>query len=96
MASARMLMIPVMMLAVVIAGGVRIKGKRSLKKCFHSLISRTGDAGVELNACFGKGCARAAADAAADQSVNTVFRQNPASAPWPLPLVSTIVEPAIF
>ena len=75
MASARMLMISVMMLAVVIAGGIRVKVKGSLKKCFYRLISRTGDAGVELNACFGKGCARAAADAAADQGVNTVFRQ---------------------
>ena len=75
MASARMLMIPVMMLAVVIAGGVRVKVKGSLKKCFYCLISRTGDTGVELNACFGKGCARATTDAAADQGVNTVFRQ---------------------
>ena len=75
MASARMFMIPVMMLAVVIAGGVRVKVKGSLKKCFYRLISRTRDAGVELNTCFRKCCARAAADAAADQGVHTVFRQ---------------------
>lgn len=55
----------------------------------HCLVRVAGYAGVELDAGLSQGRASAAADAPADKCVHMMAVKNPASAPWPLPLVST-------
>ena len=54
------------LMIVMIAPDIRIKGKLTCKKGVHCIIARAADAAVKLNTGLGKRHLRAAANAAAD------------------------------
>ena len=76
------------MMAMVVTLGVRIELQTALRQCLCCCIRRAVHAAVERDARFRKRVARAHAACAA-------FRK-PASAPCPLPFVSTICSVTIF
>ena len=69
-------------LVVVAAHCIRVIGQSACQQVGHRLVRRPRYAGIELDLRLGQGCSGPAADAARS-------RRNPASAPWPLPAVST-------
>lgn len=76
-------------LVVVAAHCIRVIGQSACQQVGHRLVRRPRYAGIELDLRLGQGCSGPAADAAADQRLDARSRRNPASAPWPLPAVST-------
>ena len=64
-----------MAFAVMVAADVGIVVQVAGQECFHSVIGIAGNTAVELDAGLRQSHLRAAADAAADQNVNTAVEQ---------------------
>ena len=61
--------------AVVVAADIGIVIQIAGQKCFHSIICVTGNAAIEFDAGLSQSHLCAAADAAADQNINTAAKQ---------------------
>ena len=64
-----------MAFAVVVAADIGIIVQVACQECFHSVVSVTGNTAVELDAGLSQSHLSAAADAAADQDINTAAKQ---------------------
>ena len=64
-----------MAFAVVVAADIGIIVQIACQECFHSVVSVTGNTAVELDAGLSQSHLSAAADAAADQDINTAAKQ---------------------
>ena len=64
-----------MAFAVVVAADVGIVIQIACQECFHSVVSIAGNAAVELDASLSQSHLSTAADAAADQNINTAAEQ---------------------
>ena len=64
-----------MAFAVMVAADIGVVVQIACQECFHSVVSIAGNAAVELDAGLSQGHLSAAADAAADQNVDTTVEQ---------------------
>ena len=64
-----------MAFAVMVAADIGIIVQIACQECFHSVIGITGNTAVELDAGLSQSHLSAAADAAADQDINTAAKQ---------------------
>ena len=64
-----------MAFAVVVATDIGIVIQIACQECFHSIVSIAGNAAVELDASLGQSHLSTAADAAADQDVDTAAKE---------------------
>ena len=64
-----------MAFAVVVAADIGIIIQIARQECFHSIVSVTGNAAIELDASLSQSHLCTAADATADQNINTAAKQ---------------------